>query len=693
MFLKSPNRRSHDPVSNTPFLLQNHALPPFNGINNDEIEPALRQLIDDNLKQVDTLLLQTQPPSWQTLIAPLEEAEDRLNKIWSPVSHLNAVKNSDALRDAYNACLPHLSAYGTSLGQNTKLNQAFKDIAESAEYQQYSAAQKAYIKQSLRDFHLSGVDLSKDKKQRYADISKRMSELTSKFSENVLDATAGWFKHLPSKDELAGLPDSALALFEQQAQQRGLEGYVVTLDIPCYLPLMQYAENSELRQELYVAYTSRASDQGPNAGQWNNDELMVEIINLRQEKAELLGFSDYAQLSLASKMADSPAQVITFLEDLAEKSKPFAEADYQELLSFAQKQLSIDPLQAWDIPFASEKLRLHKYAVSQEELRPYFPIAKVIEGMFVVASRLFNIEIIAADAELYHQDVGFYHVCRGGEVIAKFYLDCFARDKKRGGAWMADAAVRRRLADGSIQLPVAFLTCNFTPATSDMPSLLTHQEVTTLFHEFGHGLHHMLTQIEVSGVSGINGVEWDAVELPSQFMENFCWEPSVIPLISSHYQSGDALPSALLEKLIAAKNFQSGMQMVRQIEFSLFDLHLHSEGKIESAENIQQCLDRVREQVAVYPVPVTNRFQNSFSHIFAGGYAAGYYSYKWAEVLSADAFSLFEENGLFDQSSGHRFLTEILEKGGSQSAKELFVAFRGREPSAEALLRHCGITV
>lgn len=679
-----------------PFLLQAHTLPPFSQIKIEDIEPAVKQLIEENLKQVETLLSDTPSASWDALVAPLDEGADRLNKLWSPISHLNAVKNSDALRDAYNACLPMLSEYSTKLGQNAKLNQAFKALADSDDFQSYSSAQKAVIEHSLRDFYLSGVDLNEEKQQRFADISKRLSELASQFSENVLDATGGWYKHITDTKQLDGVPESALGLLEQQAKQRELDGHVITLDIPCYLPVMQYATNRELREELYEAYTSRASNQGPNAGKWNNDELMVEILALRQEKAELLDFTHYSDLSLASKMADSPRHVIQFLNDLAKQSKTFAEAEYEELCVFAKDELGLESIAPWDIPFASEKLRLHKYAISQEELRPYFPIDKVIDGMFAVASRLFNIHIIEAKADIYHPDVSFYHIERDGELIAQFYLDNFARDKKRGGAWMADTAVRRKLANGDIQIPVAFLTCNFTPPTDEMPSLLTHQEVTTLFHEFGHGLHHMLTQIEVAGVSGINGVEWDAVELPSQFMENFCWEPEVIPLISAHYQTGEALPSDLLDKLIAAKNFQSGMQMVRQLEFALFDLYLHSGGidgnsQIKHADDIQNILDQVRKQVAVYPVPEYNRFQNGFSHIFAGGYAAGYYSYKWAEVLSADAFSLFEENGLFDAETGKRFLTEILEKGGSQSAKVLFSAFRGREPNADALLRHSGI--
>lgn len=682
--------------SNTPFLLQQHKLPPFSQIKIDEIEAAVKQLIRENLDQVDAILADGNSNDWDTLVAPLDDGSDRLNKLWSPISHLNAVKNSDELRDAYNACLPMLSEYSTKLGQNAKLNQAFKALADGDDFESYSQAQKAFIEHSLRDFYLSGVDLSEEKQTRFAEISKRLSELASQFSENVLDATGGWFKHITDLEQLNGVPESALGLLEQQAKQRELDGYVITLDIPCYLPVMQYATNRELREELYESYTSRASKQGPNAGKWNNDDLMVEILALRQEKAQLLDFNHYSDLSLASKMADSPRHVIQFLNDLAKQSKTFAEAEYEELCVFAKDELALESLAPWDIAFASEKLRLHKYAVSQEELRPYFPISKVIDGMFAVASRLFNIQIVKAEADTYHPDVGFYHIERDSKVIAQFYMDNFARDKKRGGAWMADTAVRRKLANGEVQIPVAFLTCNFTPATDEMPSLLTHNEVTTLFHEFGHGLHHMLTQIEVAGVSGINGVEWDAVELPSQFMENFCWEPEVIPMISAHYETGAPLPTDLLDKLIAAKNFQSGMQMVRQLEFALFDLYLHSGGidgdsQIKSADDIQGVLDQVRKQVSVYPVPTYNRFQNGFSHIFAGGYAAGYYSYKWAEVLSADAFSLFEENGLFDSKTGQRFLTEILEKGGSQSAKDLFTAFRGREPNADALLRHSGI--
>lgn len=672
-------------------LLEPALLPAFSKITPELIEPALDQLLEKNRHRIAELLKQITHPDAKFL-ALLEQWDDELSQLWSPVSHLNGVKNSDQLRGVYTACLPKLTEYSTEMGQNKALFQAYKKLSESDVYQQLSAAQRKAVDNELRDFTLSGIALAEDKQRRFGEIKKRLADLATQFSNNVLDATQGWNKLIDDKSSLAGVPVSTLESYRQAAQQKNLQGYLLTLDIPAYLPLMQYCDNAELRKELYCAYNTRASDQGPNASEWDNSVLMAETLTLRAQLAELLGFNNYAEYSLAKKMAESPQQVETFLIDLAEQSLPVAQRDYAELEAFA-KSLGVDKLNAWDVPYYSEKLRLEKYALSQEELRPYFPADKVIAGMFEIVEHLFAIQCVQVEGvDCWHPDVRFYHLMQNDKVIAKFYLDIYSRDKKRGGAWMADCRVRRQLLDGSLQLPVAFLTCNFTPPTQDTPSLLTHNEVTTLFHEFGHGLHHMLTQIDCAAVSGINGVAWDAVELPSQFLENWCWEKQAIPLISGHYQTGEVLPAAMLDKMLAAKNFQAGMIMMRQLEFSLFDLRIHKQDSVDSSEKIQQVLDDVRKQMAVYPVPTFNRFQHSFGHIFAGGYAAGYFSYKWAEVLSADAFSRFEAEGVFNAETGQSFLQEILQQGGSQEPMDLFVNFRGREPEVDALLRHCGIS-
>ncbi|HTF86013.1 MAG TPA: oligopeptidase A [Cellvibrio sp.] len=676
-------------------LLETHELPPFSAIQPEHVEPAISQLIDANRKHLQALLSSLQQPTWDNLVAPLEAQGDLLEQAWSPVSHLNAVCNNDALRTAYNNSLVLLTEYGTEVSQNTELYNAYQKLADSEEYAQLTQAQKQAVDNALRDFRLGGVALDGEQKKRFGAIQKRLSELSTQFSNNVLDATQAWFKHFTDAEALAGLPESALAQAAQAAAQKQLSGYVVTLDFPSYLAVMMYADNRQLREEMYTAYVTRASADGKkadgsSAAQWDNSALITETLALRHELAQLLGFANYAERSLASKMAESTQQVLEFLNELAQKSRPLAERDIQALRDFAATQGCTD-LQPWDMTYYSEKLRVEKYAISQEELRPYFPAERVINGMFDVVKRLYDIDIVqVAVFDSWHPDVRFYHIFKSGEKIASFYLDLFAREHKRGGAWMADCRVRRKTDTGT-QLPVAFLTCNFTPPVGDTPSLLTHDEVTTLFHEFGHGLHHMLTQIDVAAVSGINGVAWDAVELPSQFLENWCWEPEAIPLISGHYQTAEPLPQALLDKMLAAKNFQSGMQMVRQLEFSLFDFRLHAEYDPANPQDPQAVLDQVRREVAVVQAPAFNRFQNSFSHIFAGGYAAGYYSYKWAEVLSADAFSRFEEEGIFNAQTGESFLREILQQGGSKAPMELFINFRGREPSIEALLRHSGL--
>jgi oligopeptidase A len=619
--------------------------------------------------------------------------DDRLSRAWSPVSHLNSVKNSEELRAAHEHCLPLLSEYHTELGQNGAFYEAIKSIADSEQYDSLNQAQKKVIQNQLRDFHLSGIDLPEDQKKRFKEIKQQLSKLKSSYENNVLDATNGWSETISDESQLAGLPDSALAMAKQTAELDSVEGWVFNLQFPSYFAIMTHADQRELREQFYTAYTTRASDQGPNAGKWDNTESMEQLLDLRQELAQLLGFNNYAEYSLATKMAESTDEVIEFLQQLSEKTKVVAQKDITELRRFAQQHLGIEDLQAWDLNYASEKLRQHQYDLSQELLKPYFPENQVIEGLFAIVKRLYNIDITAVSGvETWHPDVRFYEIKdEKGILRGQFYLDLYARPHKRGGAWMDECVVRYAY-KGMIQIPVAYLTCNLTPPIGDDPALFTHDEVNTLFHEFGHGLHHMLTQVDYSAVSGINGVAWDAVELPSQFMENWCWEKESLALIARHYQTGEMLPDEIFDKMTAAKNFQSGLQMLRQIEFALFDFNLHIHYQRNGQPQVQKMLDETRRQVAVIIPPEFNRFQHGFSHIFAGGYSAGYYSYKWAEVLSADAFSLFEENGIFDQKTGEKFLKNILEMGGVEEPMALFMRFRGRKPEIDALLRHAGIT-
>lgn len=673
-------------------LLENLELPAFSRLRPEHVEVAIDQLLNNARSTIERTLQNGGPFGWTNLIEPIEDAEDKLNKAWSPVSHMNSVVNSDAMRDAYNACLGKLSAYATETGQNKALQQAYKAIRDSAEFSTLNQAQQKQIDNALRDFHLSGVDLPADKQARYKEISQQLSKLASQFEENLLDATNAWHKHITYEQDLAGLPASAMAQAKQAAEADGKEGWLINLQFPSYLAIMTYADNRELRREHYEAFCTRASDQGPHAGQWDNSDIMEQLLALRHEKAQLLGFSNYAEYSLATKMAQSPDDVIHFLEDLADKSWRQARRDLTELKEFAASEHGLHDLQAWDIGYYSEKMRQHFYQLSQEEVKAYFPESKVVPGLFAIVERLYGLQISPIqEFDSWHPDVKFYQILdQTGELRGRFYLDLYARAKKRGGAWMDDCVCRKKTSAG-LQTPVAYLTCNFTPPTGEEPALLTHDEVETLFHEFGHGLHHMLTQIDTLGVSGINGVEWDAVELPSQFMENWCWEKEALGLISGHYQTGEPLPDTLFEKMLAAKNFQAGMMMVRQLEFSLFDFKIHQQYDPSKGGRIYSILQQVREQVAVVKVPHFNRFAHSFSHIFAGGYAAGYYSYKWAEVLSSDAFSLFEEKGIFDRATGESFLHNVLEKGGSSDAMTLFKNFRGREPNIDALLRHNGI--
>ncbi|MCL5049585.1 MAG: oligopeptidase A [Firmicutes bacterium] len=668
-------------------LLTDFLYPPFSQIKPEHIQPALEQALRESRELIERLSAQAHP-TWASLVAPLEAADDKISRIWSPVSHMNAVVSQDALREAHDNCLALLSEYSTWVGQHEGLYAAYQALKDSTEFAQLNQAQQRVITDTLRDFELSGVALNASDKARYGEIQSQLSELGSRFSNQLLDATQAFVKHVTDVSELSGLPDSALQAAAAEAKERELEGYVFTLDIPSYLPVMMYADNRKLREEMYHAFTTRASDQGPNAGEYDNSEVMQQTLALRHELASLLGFENYAELSLATKMAQSPDQVLGFLNDLAARSLPAAKDDMQQLTEFAQQQ-GVDTLQAWDLAYYGEQLKQQTYAISDEALRPYFPEQQVVSGLFEVAKRLFGVRIEAQqDIDTWHPQVRVFNIYDADNTHrASFYLDLYARGKKRGGAWMAECAVRRRLDDGSLQIPIAYLTCNFNKPVGDQPALFTHDEVITLFHEFGHGLHHMLTQVEVAGVSGINGVAWDAVELPSQFLENWCWETEALAFISRHYQSGDPLPADMLERMLAARNYQSAMQMVRQLEFSLFDMRIHMAPDVD----IQQTLNQVREQVAVVNPPSYNRFQHSFGHIFAGGYAAGYYSYKWAEVLSADAFARFEEEGIFNPQVGQDFLYAILERGGSDDAMALFTEFRGREPDIQALLRHSGI--
>ena len=673
-------------------LLHIEGLPPFSQIKPEHIQPAIEKLIEENRQAIEQVLKQPHF-TWENFIEPLSEAGERLSRAWSPISHLNSVKNSPELRDAYQACLPLLSEYSTWVGQHKGLYNAYLALKNSPEFATYSVAQKKAIENALRDFELSGIGLSEEKQKRYGEIVARLSELSAQFSNNVLDATMGWEKVIEDESELAGLPESALLAAKQSAASKGLKGYRFTLEIPSYLPIMTYCENAALREEMYRAYATRASDQGPNAGKWDNTAIIEEIMTLRVELAKLLGFNTYTERSLATKMAENPQQVLDFLNNLADRSKAQGEKELAELKAYCEKEFGVTELAPWDISFYSEKQKQHLYAINDEELRPYFPEDRVISGLFELIKRIFNIRAVERfGVDTWHKDVRFFDLIdETDEVRGSFYLDLYARENKRGGAWMDDCIGRKRNADGSIQKPVAYLTCNFNAPIGDKPALFTHDEVTTLFHEFGHGIHHMLTKVDVPDVAGINGVPWDAVELPSQFMENWCWEKEALDFISGHFETHEPLPEEKLNQLLKAKNYQAAMFVLRQLEFGLFDFTLHHTFEPGKANQVLDTLKAVKDKVAVIKGVEWARAPHSFSHIFAGGYAAGYYSYLWAEVLSADAFSRFEEEGIFNPVTGKAFLDEILTRGGSEEPMVLFKRFRGREPQLDALLRHKGI--
>lgn len=667
-------------------------LPLFSGIDPGYISKDLDKLLSKNNEKLQELLESLTTYNWNNLIVPLEEMDDDLNKFWSPIRHLHSVADNELLRKSYNDGLQKITEHYTDIMQNEMLYQAYKQIRNSDEYKQIDTAKQKVIDDNLQDFTLSGVGLDEEKKQQYKKIVQDLTKVESKFEENVLDATQEWSKVIEDESQLQGLPESVIELAKKNAEDRNIKGWVFTLDFPSYYPTMLYADSSELRRDLYEAYVTRASSLGSGRKDLDNSAIMAEILTLRKQKARVLGFDTYANLSLAKKMAKTPEEVLSFLDELGSHSIEAARQVYAELIKFTETEFQLPTINPWDVAYYSEKLKHQTFDFSQEEVRSYFPASSVLNGLFTIVNKLYGINIKQiASVDVWHDDVSFYLITDSlGNDRSGFYLDLYARKNKRGGAWMDECVIRKNL-DGKLQIPIAFLSCNFTPSVNDKPSLLTHDEVTTLFHEFGHGLHHMLTLIDYPPVSGINGVPWDAVELPSQFMENWCWERKSLDLIGKHYLTGEPIPDTLFSKMQKAKNFQSAMQMVRQLEFALFDFRLHFENSDYSQQSVQQLLSDVRQKTAVIIPPEFNRFQNSFTHIFSGGYAAGYYSYKWAEVLSADAFSKFEENGIFDRETGKHFLNTILEQGGSRDALDLFVEFRGREPSIAPLLRHAGI--
>ena len=677
-------------------LLDFSGLPCFAEIQPEHVAPAIATLLAECREVVAYLLADDSRPTWQNFVVPMEDAHERLSRAWGPVGHLNAVMNSPELREAYNATLPVLTQYYSELGQNLALFEKFRALRNSAEFETLSIARKKIIENELRDFRLGGAELPEDKKARYLEIQEQHSKLTSRFSDNLLDATNAFSLVIENRDELSGLPEDVLQTAAEAAEAEEKSGWLFTLKAPSYMPVMQFADNRNLREKLYRAYSTRASEFGNP--EWDNSPLMDRIVKLRGEEARLLGFANFGELSLAAKMAETPLQVVEFMRELAQRARPFAEQDLEELREFARTQFGLSELHSWDIAYVSEKLREQRYAFSEQEVKQYFPEDAVLAGLFGLVETLYGLHIVASTAPVWHETVRFFDIRNAqGQLVGQFYFDLYARNSKRGGAWMDDVIGRRRLGpDGSerraIQTPVAYMNCNFAGPVGDKPAVFTHDEVITLFHEFGHGLHHLLTEVEDLGVSGINGVEWDAVELPSQFMENYCWEWDVLLHMTRHVDRGDSLPRALFDKMLAAKNFQSGLQTLRQIEFSLFDMLMHSAFESGGGRTIMELLDEVRAEVAVLVPPEYNRFPHSFAHIFAGGYAAGYYSYKWAEVLSADAYSLFEEHGVLNPDVGARFRAEILAVGGSRPAMQSFAAFRGREPSIDALLRHSGLS-
>jgi oligopeptidase A len=675
-------------------LLDFSGLPRFAEFKPEFVTPAVDQLLADARAAVARAEAIETPAEWDAFVAPLDDANEKLGRAWGQVSHLHSVMDSPELREVYNANLQKITVYYAELGQNEALFAKFKTLKARPDFAMLSASRKKIVENELRDFRLGGAELPADKKGRFMQVQEELAQLSAKFEENLLDATNDFSLFIDDAAQLAGVPDDVLEMMKTAAETDGKTGWKLTLHMPSYLPVMQYADNRALREQIYRAYVTRASEFGKP--ELDNTPLIGSILRLRREAAELLGFRSYAEVSLAAKMADTPTEVLKFLDELGVRARPYAEKDYEELKAFARDELGLADLQAWDTTYASEKLSVARYSFSDQEVKQYFPEPRVLAGLFKLVETLYGLHIREDSAPVWHPDVKFYTLTdHAGQRVGQFYLDLYARASKRGGAWMDDVITRRRKADG-IQTPVAYLNCNFSGPVGGKPALFTHDEVITLFHETGHGLHHLLTQIEELGVSGINGVEWDAVELPSQFMENFCWEWDVLKHMTSHVDSGEPLPRALFDRMLAAKNFQSGLQTLRQIEFASFDMHLHDDFDPNGSRSAQDLIDEIRRKVAVIIPPAWNRFPNNFSHIFAGGYAAGYYSYKWAEVLSADAYALFEDEaegygGVLNPEVGHRFWSEILAQGGARPALESFKAFRGREPTIDALLRHNGM--
>ncbi|SFL68539.1 M3 family metallopeptidase [Rugamonas rubra] len=684
-------------------LLDFSGLPRFDAIKAEHVTPAIDTLLEQSRAVVATLEAPSEQVTWDNFVTPLEDATELLGRAWGIVSHLNNVVDTPELRATYNDNQPKVTEFWTALAQNEALFAKYKALQADAGFAALAPARRRIIDNAVRDFRMGGAELPEDKKERFADIQEEHASVSTRFSENVLDATNDYKLLVADEADLAGLPDDVKQAARAAAEKEGKAGWEFSLHFPSYYPILQFADKRALRETVYRANATKASEQGEvfsERDKWDNTQNIVTLLKLRDEEAKLLGYKNFAEVSLVPKMAQSPEHVIQFLEDLAQRARPYAEQDFAELQQFAKDELGLDQLKAWDIPYASEKLQERRYAFSAQEVKQYFPEHKVIDGLFRLVQNLFSVSILPDTASVWHKDVRFYRIERDGRLVGQFYLDLYARAGKSGGAWMDDARGRRLDTNGALQTPVAYLTCNFTePAVQDgvaQPSLFTHDEVITLFHEFGHGLHHMLTLVDEIGVSGISGVEWDAVELPSQFMENFCWEWEVLQHMTAHVATGEALPRALYDKMLAAKNFQSGLQTLRQVEFSLLDMHLHYDYEPTGEKSVQQLIDEVRGRFAVIVPPAFNRFQNSFGHIFAGGYAAGYYSYKWAEVLSADAYAAFEEaaaldGGALSTETGKRFQQEILAVGGSRPALESFTAFRGREPSIDALLRHSGM--
>ncbi len=669
-------------------------LPAFSQINPENVEAALTRILQRHRERLTHLLEQKGPFTWENLLQPLEEDDDELHLFWSPITHLNSVVNSNAWRAVYKACIPKLSEFGMEIMHNVQLFHAVQSIAESSEFAQLDQAQQKIIQHTLRDFRLAGVHLDTKAKQRFADLNKQLSQLQTTFQENFLDATQGWERLIVDAAELAGITPHAISAAKQAAEKKQLAGWLFTLEMPSYEAIMTYADSRELRKEFYTAYVTRASDQGPNAGKWDNSKIMEDILAIRREMAQLVGFEHYAAYSLANKMAKTSTEVISFLEELAGASLIKAQTEFAELRQFAKENYGMDELQAWDVLYYSEKLRQKAYAVAKEDFRPYFPEDQVLAGLFEVILRLYGVEITEIEnPDVWHNAVRLFALRDDlGNSRGHLYLDLYARTGKRDGAWMGDCRIRRKLANGAIQTPIAFITCNFHAPVGNDPALFTHDEVNTLFHECGHALQHLFSTIDHAGVSGLNGIPWDAVEVASQFMESWTWEKPSVDLLARHYKTQQRLPEELFDKLIKAKNFQSAMQMVRQLQFALFDFRLHGEFDPAAKNQIQHILDEVRQKLFIYPTPEFNRFQHGFGHIFTGGYAAGYYSYKWAEVLACDAFSKFEERGIFDRATGMEFLHTLLETGGSAEPLDLFIQFRGRPPKIDALLKQNGIS-